>query len=797
MNRSIYYSQEQLRSFDLLWSLKDTLEALAYLEQDIAGTTATVVSGLTASPTSPATLNVTLTAGRIYALAAVDSTAYGSLTSDPALVMQQGFAAAQSVALTTSALSSGQSQWALIQASFSQTDVIRTGDPTGGVLYYWNSANPSQPLQGPGNTGATNNTEREGVCTIGVVYGSPATTGSEAPPNATAGWAGLYLIDLTFGQTQITSGQIKTAGPSVGSNVPSNYPYAPFLAGLLNSHHSGNAGQAPQIKLTSEVQGVLPLANLPASNTTGGLAAFRQYAGNPNGNVAGNFNVNGTQDFIWDITDKVLYACIATGTATTAVWQIVGGTSTSQFAGVTTTGTANAQVISSTTPSGFSLTPGYVVTTTIGAGLDNTGAATLDIDATGVIAINKNSGGSNVPLSGGELTAGSFVSFIYTGSVWLLQAEQLGVLATLNIGQWLKNDGAGNLTIKNGLTLGDDGNGNLTVQPGSVSAAMLSAAAAAQRSYVAPTSTQGGGNLTLSNDVTNPNYVVDIAPGRVSDDADATMLQLIAGMTKRLDESWAAGTGNGGCDASSKGPTQTWHCYLIGRTGMAPTAYSRTSNVASLTIANHNLGVGSIIRVHGLGLGFDSINVITAVTTNTLNYSNAGSNVSGTAPSTALAEGFDVLFSQSYPTPTYPIGFNAKQCLGSVLTNSAGNIVPFVQNAEVFILGTMISQTGSLVATSRVLTALGSPLGVKLKAKLRLNLQAPGTSSTALITSPDETDQAVSTNATINAPSGTTAAGEIDVFTNTSGQVGVRGANTSGSLSINLAGWRDPRRRLF
>lgn len=39
---------------------------------------------------------------------------------------------------------------------------------------------------------------------------------------------------------------------------------APFLAGLLASHHSGGAGQAPKVSLTAEVQGVLPPANLPA-----------------------------------------------------------------------------------------------------------------------------------------------------------------------------------------------------------------------------------------------------------------------------------------------------------------------------------------------------------------------------------------------------------------------------------------------------------------------------------------------------------------------------------------------------
>ena len=66
----------------------------------------------------------------------------------------------------------------------------------------------------------------------------------------------------------------------------------------------------------------------------------------------------------------------------------------------------------------------------------------------------------------GELTVGEFVAVIWTGTVYLLQSQTLGQLATLNIGQWLKNDGSGNLTIKNGANLGDDGSGNLEVIPG-------------------------------------------------------------------------------------------------------------------------------------------------------------------------------------------------------------------------------------------------------------------------------------------------------------------------------------------
>jgi hypothetical protein len=797
LNRTIIYSEEQARDFDVMWGWKDTLYAAAFLQQDMAGGTTSVVSGLAATPTSPATLSINLTSGRIYQQAALDSTSYGSLPSDSTLVMQQGFAVAQAVALTTSALSAGQSQWALIQAAFSQSDIIRAGDPTNGVLYYWNSANPTQPFQGPGNTGAANNTERAAVCTVSVVYGSPATTGSEVPPTPASGQVPLYLVDLTFGQTQITSGQIKVAGPSVGTGVPSNYLAAPFLAGLLFQHHKGTPGQAPQIDLTAEVKNTLPLTNLPGSDTVGGIPVMKLNAGNPNGSVAGNASVNGASDFAFDTTNKILYVCTVTGTTSTAVWTAVVGSTSSQFAGVTTTGTANAQAVTSTTPSGFSLTSGYVVTTTIGAGLNNSAASTLNVDATGNIAINKVSGGSNVPLAGGELVAGQFVSFIYTGAVWLLQASALGALATLNIGAWLKNDGAGNLTVKNGLTLGDDGAGNLTILAGTVTPAMLDASAAKQRPLVQALPSQGAGNLTLSNDGTSPNFVVDIAAGRVSDDSDLTLIQLAAAMTKRLDQSWAPGTGNGACDTSTKGNNQTWHAYAIGRTGMTVTNVARTSNVASLTVAAHNLGIGSTVRVLGCGLGLDGLQVVTAVTTNTFNYANAGSNItSQAAAATAIASGFDVLFSQSYPTPTLPSGYNVRQCLGSVLTGSSGNILPFSQWGDLFYWSAPTTDVSP--GTPNGVYGVKVPLNVQVEAIFNAAfLLSTGLAANLYIYTPGTTAPPVAMAACQNT-TGTTldTATQGRALTNTSGQLAIV-ATSATSFLLSTLGWRDLRRRLF
>jgi microcystin-dependent protein len=460
-NRSIFYDEQQPDPFDFLWQFKDILAALGAIELDLTGQTTTMATGFAPAPTAPASLTINLTSGRIYQQSVMDSSAYGALPSDSSIVQQQGAAPAQSVTLSTAGLTSGQSMWALVQAQFSQVDVVRTGDPTGGVINFWNAANPTQPFQGPNNDGSSLPTERKATVSIQVIYGSPASTGSEVPPNPTSGWVPLYLVDLAFAQTTITSGQILVAGPSVGSNVPSNYPGAPFLAGLLNQHHKGTPGQAPQIDLTSEVKNILPLLNLLVSSTSGGgIGIVKLNAGNPNGNVAGNFNVNGALDFCVDTTNKLLYFCSATGTSSTAVWTSVSGATTSVFAGGTATGSVNAQVVGSTSPSGFTKSPGQVVTFT---GLNNTSATTLNVDGTGASAVEKNTGSGDVPLTGGEMNG--FVTAVWTGSFYLLQPGLLGQLATMNLGAWTKNDGSGNITLNVDASLQDNGSGKLQVAP--------------------------------------------------------------------------------------------------------------------------------------------------------------------------------------------------------------------------------------------------------------------------------------------------------------------------------------------
>lgn len=260
VSRTIIDPMEQMRDFDFVQGAKDQMLGLGALAQDVFSQLgATVVAGLVATQTSSASLTINIGKGSIYQFAPTDALAVGSIPADLTQIVQQGLTDGQIVTLT--APSSGQSQWYLIQAQFSQVDAIRSGDPNSGIVPFYNVANPAQP------TSQSVNTVRSALCIIQVVSGSAATTGTEVPPLPNTGWVPLYLIDVTGGQTQITTSQILRAAPSIGTGVSASYPRAPFLTGLLAAHHGGVPGQAPKISLTSEVQGVLPYVNMSPVRT--------------------------------------------------------------------------------------------------------------------------------------------------------------------------------------------------------------------------------------------------------------------------------------------------------------------------------------------------------------------------------------------------------------------------------------------------------------------------------------------------------------------------------------------------
>jgi hypothetical protein len=105
--------------------------------------------------------------------------------------------------------------------------------------------------------------------------------------------------------------------------------------------------------------------------------------------------------------------------------------------------------------------------------------------------------------------------------------------------------------------------------------------------------------LTLSNDATSPNTVLDVAPGAACSDDYSTMIVLLTtAFTKNCNAAWAVGSGNGALDSGSALAVNTWyHVFLIERTDTSvvdvliststttptlPTSYTKKRRIGSI-----------------------------------------------------------------------------------------------------------------------------------------------------------------------------------------------------------------------
>ncbi len=211
MDRQIVYPGSIPLDTDLLGAQRNAMVALGYLAQTILGTT-TVVDGLACVPTSPASMSISVNGGSITQLGVIDSTPYGSLPALPAnTLMRIGINTSPTTFALTSPTSPGQVTNYLVQASLLEQDTADT------VLPYYNAANPAQPFSGPDNGGGLQATQRRQTVQLALKPGPAVAAGSQSVPAIDAGWVGLYVVAVAYGQTTIT-----------GSNI-SVLPNAPFL----------------------------------------------------------------------------------------------------------------------------------------------------------------------------------------------------------------------------------------------------------------------------------------------------------------------------------------------------------------------------------------------------------------------------------------------------------------------------------------------------------------------------------------------------------------------------------------
>jgi hypothetical protein len=178
--------------------------------------------------------------------------------------------------------------------------------------------------------------------------------------------------------------------------------------------------------------------------------------------------------------------------------------------------------------------------------------------------------------------------------------------------------------------------------------------------------------ITIANNATDANNDIDFSAGTFQF-SDGQGQALATAMTKRLDATWSAGSGNGGLfngTAVPKAINSTYHCYKI---------YNPTTGAED----------------SGFLLG-----------------------ISGTAPD---------------PTSVLPSGFTKFERRGSIITDGSGNIIGFNQTANDFMFKTEITNLSGVSQTSasETLRTLTLPAGILTRVYVDFYVSCSGAGASA------------------------------------------------------------------
>lgn len=205
MDRQIVYPGQIPLETDLLHTNKYAMVALAKLAAAILGTT-TVVNGLACVPTDPASMQVTVNPGEMYALMSIDASGYSSLPADTAHnILKQGISLDAVTLDCPAPATAGHSINYLVQAAYQDADTDLV------TLPYYNASNPTQAWSGPNNSGTPQATARKGIVAVAAKPGASAPTGTQTTPAPDVGYTGLWVVTVASGQTTITSANIAQA----------------------------------------------------------------------------------------------------------------------------------------------------------------------------------------------------------------------------------------------------------------------------------------------------------------------------------------------------------------------------------------------------------------------------------------------------------------------------------------------------------------------------------------------------------------------------------------------------------
>jgi len=160
----------------------------------------------------------------------------------------------------------------------------------------------------------------------------------------------------------------------------------------------------------------------------------------------------------------------------------------------------------------------------------------------------------------------------------------------------------------------------------------------------------------------------------------------------------------------------------------------------------------------------------------------------------------DFLYSTSATAPSLPAGYSGFRRIGSVRTNSSGNILKWIQQGSTFWWDAVVSDVSAQNQTNaRILWTMSTPLGVITEGIFFGSIVTSGLESIrCLATAPDQVDTAPGNPSLVTFTSSGSTLTQGCVFrcrTNTSSQIGVRASQGSGNRTLGMGthGWVDPR----
>jgi len=252
------------------------------------------------------------------------------------------------------------------------------------------------------------------------------------------------------------------------------------------------------------------------------------------------------------------------------------------------------------------------------------------------------------------------------------------------------------------------------------------------RSGILPRSYLAG--LQISNNAGDGDQDIDVAVGECRDSANGCDLVLAAGLTKQLDAAFAAGTDAGGLFSGSPANSTGYHVFII----------KKDSDDT-------------------IDVGFDTSSVATNI----------------------------------------PAGYTEYRRIGWIKTDygASADIYGFTQIGDTFLWDNPFESVdeANVDQTSAALKTLDVPFGYRVKAMINVRLHDSSDAITYL-SSPDANDEEPSISAAPLASisltsSGDSAIANMEIYTNVSGQIRVRGSANANGFDITTLGWIDSRGR--